>query len=133
MENSWVSVTRPGRDHRTTFMQDLGSNIFDGYMEANTARTSETNYKQGAENYHYVAPAQYNDTAQPPFTSATQQNADDANKTILMLSYLQELGWGDDPTPIHGFDFSKCAYHGTCNISDALADERVQRALKIWF
>jgi hypothetical protein len=65
MEYSWVSVTRPGRDPWNTFMQDLGSNSFDGYMEASTARTSATNHTQIAENYHYVAPAKYNGTAQP--------------------------------------------------------------------
>jgi hypothetical protein len=133
MEYSWVSVTRPGRDPWNTFMQDLGSNIFDGYMEASTARTSATNHTQIAENYHCVAPAQYNGTAQPPSTSATQYNVDHANKTRLMLSFLQELGWGDEPTPIQGFHFTKCAYRGTCIISDALADERVQRALKYDF
>jgi hypothetical protein len=50
-----------------------------------------------------------------------------------MLSFLQELGWGDEPTPIQGFHFTKFAYRGTCIISDALADERVQRALKYDF
>jgi hypothetical protein len=31
-------ASRPGRDQLNTFMQDVGPNIFDGYMEAGTTR-----------------------------------------------------------------------------------------------
>ena len=86
-------------------------------MEASAARTRHTNDTQLAENYLYVSP--------PNFMA----QLDDGKNTEL--STINSLGETiSDPTPIHGFHFTKCAYQGTCGISDALADERVQRALR---
>jgi hypothetical protein len=136
MEYYWLYGLKPGRDQWNTFMQDVGSKkISDGYMEASAARTHQTNDTQtteSTENYLYIAPPQF--IQRSDSTSEALHNQDDGNITSpVMLSYNQEIGWNQESTHIHGFTFTKCAYNGTCEIPDSLADERVQRALRYDF
>ena len=113
MEREWTQVANmAGKDPWLYFMQALGTNVFDGYMEASAVRTKETLLELQAENYLYVLPeSKVNNRLRP------------------MISYAQEIGWAEKPTPIHGFHFTGCAHSGTCNYTDEMADERLQRAL----
>ena len=35
----------------------------------------------------------------------------------VKMSYIKEIGWGDHPAPVRGWNFTDCAYTGTCRTS----------------
>ncbi|CAB9513509.1 expressed unknown protein [Seminavis robusta] len=111
-EQDWQTVTPEGADEWMHFMRALGTFVFDGYMEAAGVRIKDFPFEKIAENYIYVAPAIYST----------------ANKTRPILSYQQELGWANNPTPIHGFHYTGCAFKGMCQFTSAMARERLIRA-----
>jgi hypothetical protein len=98
-------------------------------MEARANRTLDMNTIQSMENYHYVAPLSL--MPHSTSTSKIQHDKDDANKDKrFMLSFIQQLGWINDPQPTRGLNCTNCAYNGNCGVSDALADEWVKWAFR---
>ena len=109
MEGDWSGGGQ--EDSWLKFVRALGSYLFGGHMEANAIRKG--GIKGAVENYVYASPLADNSTA--------------AKAQQIVLSFVNEIGWGNDPTPIHGFNFTGCAFEGTCNFTDEMAEERLQR------
>jgi len=103
MEGNWR--TGSTKDPWQWFMQSIGGPLFDGHMESSAVRRHGIIWP--VENYLYSS------------------SADPANR--ITLSFVEELGWINTPEPIHGFDFTGCAFNGTCEYSDDLFEERIQR------
>jgi hypothetical protein len=38
------------------------------------------------------------------------------------MSYISEVGWGNTPAPVRGWNFTNCAYSGTCRTSKQDSD-----------
>jgi hypothetical protein len=52
----------------------------------------------------------------------------DANGSRTTISYLVEIGWGDNFRNLSGFDFTDCAYNGTCHHSLEDVAKVIERA-----
>lgn len=56
---------------------------------------------------------------------------DPKDHTRTNVSFFFEAGWGDDPRPIRGYNFTGCAMNGTCRYDKAVNDEKVKRAFNM--
>lgn len=97
--------------------------IFDGHMECNCARSLRMQCGEpltaklcATENELYVS---------PPIPKSM---VDDGTEQRFILSNIQETGRAYRPTPIKGFNFTGCAFTGTCRRSHNLTQELLQRA-----
>lgn len=76
---------------------------FQGRMECNCARGGPVPGTGSIENILYVSPP-----------SGSDKRVGTGKR--VTLSYFSELGWGEAPTPVRGFNFTDCAYKGTCRM-----------------
>ena len=101
MKNDWENFQ--------TYHRDLGGGIdggtFNGRLQCSCARReNDPNTAPSSvhvENFLYVS----DDVGVP-----------EGGKVIL--SFIFELGWGSDPNPVQGWNFTDCAYKGTCRMSE---------------
>lgn len=107
-------------DAWTNFMKTLGGPLyFDGYMESNSVRRAATFKDENiVENYFYASPP---------------KRQEDGDERRVFLSYNSELGWHANPLNIHGFTYTGCAFSGTCNYTNDLAKQRIERATRLDF
>ena len=139
MEGDWAKTRS---EPWLGLMRALGSELFDGHMEANAVRTMDLTVEQMVENYLYVSPPLQrlspeqqqqpnNQTARTTEKDTTTTAGKNHNKVIL--SYIGEIGEHDSPLPIKGFHWTGCAFDGTCKYTDAMAQDRIQRAKNMSF
>ena len=112
MESDWW-----GPNAWLDLIQAVGGKYFDGYMEANARRKAGSNDTTIVEDYFYASPP----------------NKNKASRNRVLLSFNNEIGWYANPLPIHGFTFTGCAFSGTCNFSNEMAEERFLRARNLDF
>jgi len=128
VEGDWRSSVPPGRSDWQHYMQSIGgATIFGGHMESAAIRTAKLKADQAVENNLYVSPVI--DDANNNNNNNNNNNddpMDTSNK--LVLSYVKENGFGK-PLPLIGWNFTGCAYTGTCTYPDELADRREAMAL----
>jgi len=106
MEGDWSGTPK---DPWQRYYQAVGSERFDGYLESTSIRRN--GFDTSVDNFLYASPV----TATSP------------KEKQFLLSFTSESGWADTPTPIRGFNFTGCAYNGSCNYTDELFEERWQR------
>jgi hypothetical protein len=122
MEGDW----RDWRAHDYTnewnwFFATLGGasdgGLFDGQMECSCARCSGPGcnpIKSYVENQLYVS-------------------APDENGQRVTLTHFKEDGWGSQPNPIRGFNFTNCAYDGSCRRDEKTMSHFLARAMNVSF
>ena len=101
MEGDWKNFQ--------TYHRDLGGGIdggtFNGRFQCLCARKEDDQVADPAyvpvENFLYVS-----DDAGVP----------DGGKVIL--SFISERGWGSNPYPVRGWNFTDCAFKGTCRMTE---------------
>ena len=110
MEGDWLGLPK---DSWLSIIQAIGGkNLFDGHMEAAAIRKGGPDGIQGSvENYLYVSPPNDGD-------------AHPQRQKPVTLSFAMEIG---APDPIRGFNFTGCAFDGTCNYTDEHAEELIQQ------
>jgi hypothetical protein len=47
----------------------------------------------------------------------------------VKMSYIKEIGWGDHPAPLRGWNFTNCAYTGTCRTTKKDSEALFERFL----
>jgi len=91
------------------YHRDLGGGIdggtFNGRFQCLCARKEDDQVADPAyvpvENFLYVS---------------DDVGASEGGKVIL--SFISELGWGSKPNPVRGWNFTDCAYKGTCRMTE---------------
>ena len=58
----------------------------------------------------------------------TTENAQYISDSGTKISYVSEVGWGDMPGPIHGWNFTNCAEKGTCRTTQEGSDSLFNRS-----
>jgi hypothetical protein len=117
MEGDWNRHPPPGYDSWLWFQAQLGGwvdgGIFDGQMQFSGARSNRmkcsTRKTCSPENELYASKP-------------------DQEGERVVISYVGELGWGDTPTDIRGFNFTDCSYHGTCRLPKEALETFMRRA-----
>jgi hypothetical protein len=111
-------VSSPLRDSWSSFHHQLGGatdgGVYRGRMECDCIRGEldchEDRRGCDVENFYYAS-----------------EPVQDKRTTI---SFFFESGWGDQPRPIKGFNFTGCALTGTCRYNETLAKERKKQAYR---
>lgn len=101
--------------------------IFNGYMECNCARRinmectgigfSGTNLC-AVDNELYVS---------PPSSSSSDVHDNLPNERII-LSYIQDYGWNKTNLLIKGYNWTNCAFDGSCTRSESMIQHSIKRA-----
>ena len=47
------------------------------------------------------------------------------------MSFVNEIGWNDDASPIHGWNFTRCAFEGTCRTTNNESERLLSRNIAI--
>jgi hypothetical protein len=61
-------------------------------------------------------------------TPETTENALYVSLEGIKMSYISEVGWGETPDPVHGWNFTDCSKKGTCRSSTEDSDRLFARA-----
>jgi len=83
--------------------QDGG--VFDGHMECNCARGNAIQCQGNCEVDNLLY-----------------------SNSRLILSFFKEDGWGDNPRPLSGWNFTECAFSGTCRRDKNTSAYFIERA-----
>ena len=106
LENDWA---RDGKRGWHGLMQAAGGgtdgDLFNGRMECPCYRKEAL----GPEDHQPVNDMQY---ATAPLTGGG------GPRTVL--TYVQELGWGNNPDPLEGWNFTGCAFSASCRFSEEM-------------
>lgn len=86
----------------------IGGDRFNGYVENVSVR--KNGMEGSIENFYYASPVSESSPKDQQF----------------VLSFTGENGWGNDPTPIRGFQFTGCAFHGNCSYTEEQMEINMQ-------
>ena len=98
-EDSW-------KDFHSAIGGGTDGGIFHGRMECSCARRYR-DMNISTENYLYVS-------------SEGKEHVGGGGGRVIM-SVVNEIGWDDDPNPIHGWNFTRCSFEGTCRTTNGVA------------
>jgi hypothetical protein len=118
MPRDWNKDRPPGYDSLLWFHGHLGGwvdgGIFDGQMQFSGCKSNIMNCSENGRNCS-------------PENELYASKSDQEGVRVL-ISYIQENGWGDNPNPVRGFNFTDCSYNGTCRRSKEVMDTFLRRA-----
>jgi hypothetical protein len=105
MEGDWVKFNNdPWREFHSALGGSTDGGIFRGRFQCGCARGN----------------------GMPELT----ENALYVSDTGVKMSYIGEIGWGETPIPIRGWNFTDCSEKGTCRSTNADSDALFARAMK---
>lgn len=111
------------------FQQSVGGGVdggvFHGRLESHSTRTS---CKNDGENMQYVTTAPSQESSTPKAVAAglapnNKMRWADSTK----LSFTMESGWGEESTTSPGWNFTGCAYDGSCRYTPEEYTENIRR------
>ena len=80
------------------------SEVFRGRLECSCSRRMHSNDSSITENAFYVSEKIMGDSR-------------------VKISFINEIGWGENPFPVHGWNFTGCSYDGTCRTSQNKSED----------
>ena len=118
VEGDFISITGdPWQDYHMALGGASDGGMFRGRMECSCVRRNDDAFRNATlplENLMYVS---------------KEMNDRTAGGRVEM-SYISEIGWGDDPAPVRGWNFTTCAYLGTCRTTKQDSDALLGRLLE---
>jgi hypothetical protein len=113
MEQNWVAQEGdPWQHFHTALGGSLDGAVFRGRLQCACARRK---------------PPQINGTK--PIENALYVSEEFDTGSRVKISYISEIGWGVDPTPVHGWNFTDCAFEGKCRTTKDDSEMLFQRAV----
>ena len=110
MEGDWTLGNDGWQDFQGTLGGSTDGGPFHGRFECPCSRRVGSRTDETIDNGLYVSAE------------------DEVTGTRVKISYISEIGFGDLPAPIQGWNFTTCAYNGTCQVTKDDSEKLLNRS-----